>query len=122
MKPSITVGSFKLPQMLLAAGALLLLVALWIGWGGWQLRAAHALTDQVNAARRQVADQLQPDLKAALDRMGGLKGRKALVLALRSNDTNAAKDIVTQGWTGVEAVEFVAPDLAVAYADPAAVG
>lgn len=122
MKPSITMGSIKLPQILLAVGAVLLLAGLWIGWGGWQLRGAHALTDQVSATRRQVADQLQPELKSALDRMAGLKGRKALVLALHSNDINAAKDIVTQGWTGVEAVEFVAPDLAAAYADPAAFG
>ena len=41
MKPSITMGSIKLPQILLAVGAVLLLAGLWIGWGGWQLRGAQ---------------------------------------------------------------------------------
>ena len=122
MKPSFDVKSIKLPQILLGVAALLFLVAAWLAWSGWQLRAGNQLSEQMDAARRQVADQLQPDLKAALARMAGLKDRKALVLALRSNDTNAAKDIVTQGWAGVEAVEFIAPDLATAYADPAAFG
>ncbi len=122
MKPSFDIKSIKLPQILLGVAALLFLAAAWLGWTGWQLRAANQLTDAVTAARRQVADQVQPDLKAALARMAGLKDRKALVLALKSNDTNAARDIVTQGWPGVEAVEFIAPDLATAYADPAAFG
>jgi phosphomannomutase / phosphoglucomutase len=122
MKPSFDIKSITLPQILLGIAALLFLLAAWLGWAGWQLRAANQLTEEMVTVRRQVADQLQPDLKAALARMAGLKDRKALVLALRSKDTNAAKDIVTQGWTGVEAVEFIAPDLATAYADPAAFG
>ncbi len=122
MKPSFDMKSIKLPQVLLGVAALLFLSALWVGWSGWELRAANQLTESVQTARRQVADQLQPELNAALSRMAGLKDRKALVLALKSNDMNAAKDIVTQGWNGVEAVEFIAPDLTSAYADPAAFG
>jgi phosphomannomutase / phosphoglucomutase len=122
MKPSFDVKSIKAPQILLAVGGLLLLAAAWVGWTGWQLRAANQLTEKMDAMRRQVADQIQPELKTALDRMAGLKDRKALVLALKSSDVNAAKDIVTQGWNGVEAVEFIAPDMAAGYADPEAFG
>ncbi|KFN43981.1 phosphomannomutase/phosphoglucomutase [Arenimonas oryziterrae] len=115
-------GSFKPALILPAVAVLLLLAALWTAWTGWQLRSANQLTEQVGVARREVADQLQPQLKAALDHMAALKGRNALVVAVKANDIPAAKDLVTEGWAGVEAVEFVAPDLTAAFADPATFG
>ena len=54
------------------------------------------------------------------DRKGSEHDKEAT--ALGRGDSQAANDLITESWTGVEAVEWHAPDLEAAYADPQAFG
>jgi phosphomannomutase/phosphoglucomutase len=120
MKASL--GGFDTKQVRPLLALLLLLAAAWQAWSGWQIVAANRLGTQTEGLRRQIADQLRPLLKKPLDQAERLKNRMALSSALQRNDINAAKDVVAQGWEGIEAIEFYHPDLQVAYADPATFG
>ncbi|HEU0153201.1 MAG TPA: phosphomannomutase/phosphoglucomutase [Arenimonas sp.] len=105
----------------LAAG-LLLLIAAWFGWQGWQASSAEAKTYQMDQVRASSAVGVRQAVQAATDRLEGSRSRIALVTALKRDEDQAAKDIVLDGWSGVEAVEWHAPDLDAAYADPNAFG
>jgi phosphomannomutase/phosphoglucomutase len=100
------------------AGVLLLLIAAWLVWQGFKVQAANRLTEATDAARTALAQKLEPGLKDALDRMDAIRERAALAVALQRGDMAGAQALVTQGWTALGKVEFVAPDLTQAYADP----
>jgi phosphomannomutase/phosphoglucomutase len=104
------------------AAALLLLIAAWEAWQGWQIHAANQLAEATAAARVQVAQQIQPLLDAALKNLDTARTRVALISAVKRNDLTTAKDLVSDGWPDAKAVEFIAPDLSLPYADPATFG
>ena len=101
---------------------LALLGALWFAWQGWQASSANALIAEADRVRAEVADQMNAQVRAAIDRLEGSRSRIALVTALKRKDDQAARDVVAQGWAGLEAVEWHAPGLEEAYADIAAFG
>ncbi len=101
----------------LAAG-LLLLVAGWFGWQGWQASSAESKTLEMDQVRAASAVQVRSAVTAAIDRLEGSRSRIALVTALKREEEQAARDVVLQGWEGVEAVEWHPPGLDAAYADP----
>ena len=122
MKAALDLRSFRPSLLRPLAAVLLILAALWIAWGGWQLHAANRLNEHTDTARRQVANQLRPTLKVLLDRCDGLKGNIALISAIHRNDLEAAKEIIVQTLSGAEAVQLLPADLAAAYADPVSFG
>ena len=120
MKPSM--GGFKPGGILPVIAILLALAGVWQLWSGWKLHATNALNEATDDARRRVAAEIQPVIKKLLDSAESLRQRAALSTALQRQDINAAKDVVSQGWSGIEATEFIPPDLTVPYSDPEAFG
>ena len=113
----------KKPSSLrLIAAAVLLLFALREGWQGWQVHVANQLSEAAGAARAQVAQQVQPILDKALKSLDTARTRVALISAVKRNDMTTAKDLVASGWPEAQAIEFIAPDLALPYANPGTFG
>ncbi|TNJ32774.1 phosphomannomutase/phosphoglucomutase [Arenimonas terrae] len=108
------------PNVILAL--LVLLAAGWFGWRGVQASKVESLGDEAGRVRADVAAKLGERLQAASDRLDATRSRIALATALGRGDTQAANDLITEGWSGVEAVEWHAADLEAAYADPQAFG
>ena len=109
------------PIIPIVAG-LLVLVALWMAWSGWQRFSSSRLEAATVEKRQQVADQLKPILGTLLDRAGTLRARVALINALRAADASAAGNVAKDTVAGTEAVEFYGPDFNEGYANPEAFG
>jgi len=119
-KPELKPGSLALA--LPAVGALLLLVAAWLAWSGFQVQSANRAADAADKVRLDLANAIRPALRESLERLDKARERAALATALQRADDEGAKALVAQGWPNAEAIELIAPDLAAAYADPAAFG
>jgi phosphomannomutase/phosphoglucomutase len=116
-------GTLKKPSSLrLIAAALLLLFALREAWQGWEVHSANRLTEAAVNARAQVAQQIQPMLDKALRNLDAARTRGALISAVKRNDMTTAKDLVASGWPEAQAIEFIAPDLTLPYANPDSFG
>ena len=96
---------------------LLAVAALWMAWNGWQRFSSSRLEAASGQARQQVADALKPMVAELLDRAGTLRGRVALINALRAPDNSAAMAVAKETVPGTEAVEFYSPDFNAGYAD-----
>jgi len=105
-----------------AAGAIALLLAIWMAWQGWQISAAYRLEAAAGVARTELADRLAPVAKRTIGQMEALRTRASVVSALQKGDLEGAKIAIKDGWKEAEAVELHAPDLDAPYADPAAFG
>ncbi len=114
---SLNSGSF----VAIVAG-LLVLAALLMAWSGWQRFASSRLEVASGEARTQVAELLKPIVGTVLDRAGTLRGRVALINALRAADSAAATAVVKSAVPGTEAVEFYSSDFNSGYADPESFG
>jgi phosphomannomutase/phosphoglucomutase len=121
-KPEFKPGSFSPALAMPIVGVLLLLVAAWLAWSGWQVQSANRVGDETERARSDLAQKLRPPLKSALERLDTARERAALATALERSDEAGAKALVAEGWKEAEAVELVAPDLVAAYAEPAKFG
>src|SRR5688572_14100774 len=119
-KPELKPGSLALA--LPAVGVLLLLIAAWLAWSGFQVQTAGRATQAAEKARNDLAQAIRPGLRESLDRLDKARERAALATALQRADDEGAKALVAQGWDKAEAIELIAPDLVAAYADPAAFG
>ena len=122
MKVDMDVKSLKVGSLLPLAQALLLVAALWMAWSGWQVFAANRLQTATGQARHDVAEKLRPILGTVLERAESLKGRVALINAIRSGDTGAARAVAMQTVPGTEAVEVFSTNLAEGYANPETFG
>ena len=122
MEAGLDLKSLKAGSLVPVVAGLMMLAALWMAWGGWQLFSSSRLEKATADARQNVAGQLQPMLGTLLEKSGTLRGRVALINALEANDTAAARAVVLDTVPGTEAVEFHAVDLAEAYANPEAFG
>jgi phosphomannomutase/phosphoglucomutase len=118
LKPGAVSPVLALP----AVGLLLLLIAAWLVWTGLKVQSANRVGEKTELARADLAQKLRPGLKAAIDRLDVARERAALATALQRGDEAEAIKLVSDGWKEAEKVELVAPDLAAAYADPAAFG
>ena len=114
--------SLKTGSIVPIVAGLLVLVALWMAWSGWQRFASSRLEVATGEARTQVAEAVKPLVGELLDRAGTLRGRVALINALRSADTAAATEVVKAAVPGTEAVEFYSPDFNAGYANPETFG
>lgn len=104
-------------------GAVLaLLVAAWFAWQAWQASAAEALANEAGRARAEVAGQVEELAQAAIERLEATRTRIALTTALKRKELQTAEAVVTDGWDGIEAVEWHEPGLNDAYADAEAFG
>jgi phosphomannomutase/phosphoglucomutase len=121
MKSS-ALGSLKSVKPNVIMALLALLAAAWFGWQGVQASKVESLGEQAGQVRAEVALKLGERLQAAITRLDATRSRIALATALGRGDSQAANDLITESWTGVEAVEWHAPDLEAAYADPQAFG
>lgn len=122
MKFTLDPQAFK-PAMLWRAFAMVvMLAALWMAWSSWDIFSANRLTHKTDAIRRRIADEIGPQLQSSMTRLNGLKNRVQLLTALKRQDKEAAKSLVLQALSTAQSVEFIAPDLAAAYANPAAFG
>ena len=122
MKVGLDMKSLKAGSLLPLATGLLFLAALWMAWGGWQLFAASRLQTATGEARHQVVEQLRPMFRTLLDRASSLRGRVALINAIKAGDTEAAKALVMRTVPDTEAVELHPRDFSAAYANPEAFG
>ena len=122
MEVGFNLKSLKSGSIVPIVAGLLVLVALWMAWSGWQLFASSRLETASGEARTQVAEAVKPIVGGLLDRAGTLRGRVALINALRAADTAVATEVVKETVPGTEAVEFYSPDFNRGYADPGTFG
>ena len=122
MKVGFDIKSLKLGLLPVVAAGLLLLGALVLAWSGWQVFSGNRLQAATGEARHEVAEKLNPLMQTLLDRSGSLKGRVALINAIKAGDPDAARAVVTKAVPGTQAVEIYRTDFAAGYADPAAFG
>ncbi|HEX5755676.1 MAG TPA: phosphomannomutase/phosphoglucomutase, partial [Arenimonas sp.] len=104
------------------AGGVLILIALTQAWSGWERQQEKALETATAAARSAVAEQVGAAARSQLQNMELRRERASLIAALQEGQIDTARDVIGEGWSGLEASEFHAPDLAAAYGDPAAFG
>ena len=110
-------SSLKSAGPLLLPAVLLLLAAAWFGWTGWQASRSERLVGVAASARAAVAAEIGEAIAEATGRLEATRVRIALGTALQREDMESAHDLVTQGWEGVEAVEWHDAGLDAAYAD-----
>ena len=122
MAVGFSLKSLKTGSIVPIVAGLLVLVALWMAWSGWQRFASSRLEVATGEARTQVAEAVKPLVGELLDRAGTLRGRVALINALRSADTAAATEVVKAAVPGTEAVEFYSSDFNAGYANPETFG
>jgi phosphomannomutase / phosphoglucomutase len=101
---------------------LLVLLALWMAWKGFQIMREQGLQDSVDVKRSQVAQQISPIVKKMVDQLEAARERATIISALKSGDKAAAKKIISEDWPEAQEVEFYSPDLEAAYRDPKAFG
>lgn len=101
-----------------AAGALLVLIAVWQAWSGWELHRDKALEGEAAQGRSAVAQQVNATVRAQLQQLEQRAARADLHGALQEGRDEAAAALLAEGWAGVEAAELHMPDLASAYAEP----
>ncbi|MCX7043421.1 MAG: phosphomannomutase/phosphoglucomutase [Gammaproteobacteria bacterium] len=122
MEVGFNLKSLKSGSVVPIVAGLLVLAALWMAWSGWQRFASSRLEAASIEARTQVAEAVKPIVGDLLDRAGKLRGRVALINALRAADTAAATALVKEAVPGTEAVEFYSSDFNRGYTDPEAFG
>ena len=115
-------ASLKSTGPLLVPAVLLLLAAVWFGWSGWQAAQADRLVGTAASARAAVATEIGDTIAEATARLEATRVRIALGTALQRDDLESARELVTKGWEGVEALEWHEAGLDAAYADPKAFG
>ncbi|HLS83351.1 MAG TPA: phosphomannomutase/phosphoglucomutase [Arenimonas sp.] len=108
------------PAWVLAA--VMVLLGLWFAWSAWQAHQTEALAGRTEQMRSQVAGQVGLALQGAVAELEQRRSRPELVSALRQDDRDAASTLMREGWNGVEAVQWYAPDLAEGFADPKSFG
>src|SRR5688572_7118193 len=118
--PALT--SLKAAGTRLLPAVLLLLAAAWFAWAGWKAAQAEALAGEAASARAAVAAEIGDAVEQAKAKLEATRVRIALGTALQREDMDSARDLVTSGWDGVEKVEWHAPGLDEAYAQPAKFG
>ena len=72
--------SLKSGSIVPIVAGLLVLVALWMAWSGWQRFASSRLEAATGEARTQVAEAVKPIVGGLLDRAGDLVTRAVLQL------------------------------------------
>ena len=122
MKAGLDLKSLKLGSMLPIAASLLLLMAAWTAWGGWQLQAANRLQTDTAEARHAAAQSLRPLLKIFSDRARGVARDPALLAAIKASDKTAVDRIVKLAVPGTDLAEANAIDFTEAYAHPESFG
>src|SRR5687768_11807927 len=122
MKSKMDVKSLKPSALLPIVAIVLVLIAGWEAFTGWQVYSVNQVQKNAEAARHKVVMELQPQLGSLLTRAGGLTSRTDLATAIRSGNNDAAKAIVMQAMPGTESSEVHSPGFAQAYVDPTAFG
>src|SRR5688572_14138254 len=94
--------SLKSTGALIVPAVLLLAAAVWFGWTGWTVSRSESLSGEAASARAAVAAEVGEAIEAARSRLEATRVRIALGTALQREDMDAARDIITSGWEGVE--------------------
>ena len=121
-------SSVELVQRLRSGGLLVLLGVLaltgaaWFGWQAWRSGASEDLALDVERARLDVATQVGDQARRAVEQLESSRMRIALATALQRKDEQAARDVIGQGLTGAEAIEWHDPGLNTAYDNAAEFG
>ncbi len=113
---------FRSMNLYSLGAALALLAALWFGWQGSNAGASEGLSLELDRARITAAGQIGEQVQVAVDRLEGTRSRIALATALKRNEEETARAVITDGWEAVEAVEWHAPGLNDAYDNAAEFG
>ena len=122
MEVGFDVKSLKTSHLLPVVAGLLVLAALWQGWNGWQRWSSARLEARAQQVRTDLAGALAPKAKDTLDKARLLSTRVAMINAVKSGDTTAARELVTSSLKGSEAVEVHTLGFDAAYANPEAFG
>lgn len=121
-KPIINMNAIKAGgwRPLVAVAAFILATLMF--WQGYSVHSERRLTELVDVKRTQVVQLVNPIVKRSIDKLNVSRERTMVITALKRGDIAAARGIMSQGWPEVEQVDFYAPDLKAAYADPQAFG
>jgi phosphomannomutase/phosphoglucomutase len=118
----VDVKALKSKGLFPALAGLVVLIALWMAWGGWQVHAANRVKADADEAGKRVAQEAAKPMAELLAKVGALSGRADLATALRAGSNDAARAIVMQAVPGSEAAEVYPPGFSQAYTDLAAFG
>ena len=121
-KPSMDLTALKAGGWRPLVAGLCVVLALWFIWKGYNVYSGQRLTETVEVKRSQIVQLVNPVVKRAIDRLNVSRERTMVIAALKRGDIAAAKGVMSQGWPEVEQIDFYAPDLNAAYADPKAFG
>jgi phosphomannomutase / phosphoglucomutase len=113
-KKALPAAQLRLLQLL--AAAVLLLLAVWFGWGAWTQYRDSARRDSVAHARDNAVRTAQGTLTAEQKRFAAQLESAPVQAALAANDLRTAGDQLTVGWPGASEGEVLSPDLDPAYA------
>src|SRR6478735_6490986 len=122
MKLGMDLKSLKGGSALGLVAAALLMMALWMGWGGWQRLSTSRLQTTSEQARKDTADKLRPMLSGLVQRATSLQGRVAMINAVKEGNATVARSTAQHAVPGTEAVELHPMDLSAAYANVEAFG
>ncbi len=122
MEVGLDVKSLRVSSALPVVAGLLVLAALWMAWSGWQRWSSHRLEAQTDQTRSDVAATIKPLVSGLVERAGTLRGRVALINAIKAGDMGAAREVVSKTVSGTDAIEIYPTDFADGYANPEAFG
>ena len=112
--PQVSAGQMALVRNF--AGALLLLVAAWLGWHGMELMRDEASRTDVVLTRDNAAGAIAANLRADAKRMDAQLRVPAFRGAIDVGNFTEAARLLTDGWPGATRAAVLHPDLDRAYA------
>ncbi len=107
-----------LGRLRLPIAALLFVLALLFAWDAWHQGAASRAVATVAAEGGRLQAEERGILADLMMNFDHARSAPAVVAAVVAGDTSAAAKAFTVRWADARDVQFVAPDLGVAYADP----
>jgi len=115
-KPRPRLSSAQLRLALPIAAVVCALLALWLGWSGWQQQRAAAGGKALEQARDVAVKGTVQALEAELQRLRERLASPAVQSALASGELAAASPALATGWPGLEEAVVYPLDLDAAYA------
>jgi phosphomannomutase/phosphoglucomutase len=97
--------------------ALLLVLALALGWDAWHQGAAGRASRNVTAEAQHVQDAIGQSLDELIRHFEQCRSDPLVIAATASGDNAAAAKACTSDWPEAGKVAFFAPDMTAAYAD-----
>jgi phosphomannomutase/phosphoglucomutase len=116
IKRRLRLPTAQLRPALMALAPALVLLALWVAWGGWKQMQDASLSQSLQASRDLAATGTQRALQQQTDRMKEKLASPEVQVALAAGDLDKAANLIKAGWPHIEDAMILPADLDAAYA------